>query len=71
MAFIGKLADRNGATFYYRDRKFYFGPRAERQKRRRRAAWGQGLLGFSPEVNLAAPDHRGPGARPVGGRRAR
>jgi uncharacterized protein len=53
MAFIGKLAERNGVTFYYRDRKFYFGPRQSDKSAVVELEWGQGLLGFSPEANLS------------------
>lgn len=53
MAFIGKLAERNSATFYYRDARFYFGPRQSGKNEVVELVWGQGLLGFSPEANLS------------------
>jgi phage protein D len=53
MAFIEKLAERNGATFYERDRKLYFGPRRNDASETIELNWGEGLLSFSPEANLA------------------
>jgi uncharacterized protein len=53
LAFIGKLAERNGATFYHRDGQLYFGPRQNGAADVVELTWGQGLLGFSPEANLA------------------
>ena len=53
LAFLEKLAERNGATFYHRDRKLYFGPRQNGSGSVIELEWGQGLLGFSPEANLA------------------
>lgn len=53
MEFIDKLAKRNGTTFYYRDRTFYFGPRQGATSEVVELLWGQGLLGFSPEANLS------------------
>jgi phage protein D len=53
MVFIDKLAKRNGATFYHRDDAFYFGPRRNKAAETVELMWGQGLLSFSPQVNLA------------------
>jgi hypothetical protein len=53
MAFVLKLAERNAATFYHRDGKLYFGPRQNEAGDVLELVWGQGLVGFSPEVNLA------------------
>lgn len=53
MAFLGKLAERNGATFYYRKRKLYFGPRQNDASEVVELDWGQGLVSFRPEANLA------------------
>ena len=53
MAFIQKLAERNGATFYARDGKFHFGPRNNASDAVVELPWGAGLLSFSPEANLA------------------
>jgi phage protein D len=53
MAFIAKLAERNGATFYHRDGQCYFGPRQNDSRDVVELEWGQGLLSFSPEANLA------------------
>lgn len=53
MAFIDRLAERNGVTFYERDRKLYFGPRRNDASDLIELAWGEGLLGFSAAVNLA------------------
>lgn len=53
MAFVVKLAERNGATFYHRDRSLYFGPRRNDASDVVELGWGEGLLGFSPEANLA------------------
>ncbi|MFC8130887.1 phage late control D family protein [Streptomyces sp. NPDC057302] len=52
MAFILKLAERNGVTFYERDRTLYFGPRRNDLADVVELEWGRGLLGFSPEVSL-------------------
>jgi phage protein D len=52
LAFVGRLAKRNHATFYQRGGKLYFGP--ENLGREDVALeWGQGLVSFSPEANLA------------------
>ena len=53
MAFVGKLAERNGATFYHRNRKLYFGRRQNDASDVVELDWGQGLLSFRPEANLA------------------
>lgn len=53
LAFMNKLAERNGMTFYARDRQFYFGPRNNDQSEALTLDWGKGLLGFSPAGNLA------------------
>ena len=53
MAFLEKLAERNGATFYHRDGELYFGPRQNDTLDVVELKWGQGLLSFSPEANLA------------------
>jgi len=53
MAFLGKLAKRNGAVFYVRNGDFYFGPRNNDNSEILELAWGRGLLSFSPEANLA------------------
>jgi phage protein D len=53
MAFVAKLAARNGATFYERSRKLYFGPRQNDRSETVELEWGQGLLSFSPDANLA------------------
>jgi phage protein D len=52
MAFLVKLAERNGVTFYERDRTLYFGPRRNDETDVVELHWGQGLLGFSPEASL-------------------
>ncbi len=57
MAFLGKLAKRNKATFYVRQGRaaseFFFGPRNNDRTAALELPWGKGLLTFSPEVNLA------------------
>lgn len=53
MAFLGKLAERNGATFYHRNRKLYFGRRQNDASDVVELDWGQGLVSFRPEANLA------------------
>lgn len=53
MAFVEKLAERNGATFYQRGGKLYFGPRQNDSSEVVELEWGQGLVSFSPEANLA------------------
>jgi uncharacterized protein len=53
MAFIEKLAKRNQATFYMRNGKLYFGERHNKHDAVVELFWGLGLLGFSPEANIA------------------
>lgn len=53
LVFVEKLAERNSATFYMRDRRFYFGPRQNSSSDVVNLEWGQGLVSFSPEANLA------------------
>ncbi|OJF14198.1 phage late control D family protein [Couchioplanes caeruleus] len=53
MAFLGTLAASNGATFYERRRKLYFGPRQNELSEAVELEWGQGLLSFRPEASLA------------------
>ena len=53
MAFIEKLAKRNKATFYMREGKLYFGERHNKDSAVVELFWGLGLLGFSPEANIA------------------
>jgi len=54
LAFIEKLAGRNKKVVYYiRDDKFYFGPRHNEAGAAVELVWGEGLLSFSPQVNLA------------------
>jgi len=53
LAFIEKLAERNGATFYMRDGSFHFGPRRNDTSAVVELVWGEGLVSFSPEANLA------------------
>lgn len=53
MAFVVKLAERNKVTFYQRDGKLYFGPRHNDSSDVVALGWGQSLLSFSPEANLA------------------
>lgn len=53
IAFLQKLAERNGATFYVRNRQFYFGPRNNSDQAVVELPWGAGLLSFSPSANLA------------------
>ncbi|SUS04672.1 conserved hypothetical protein [uncultured Defluviicoccus sp.] len=51
--FIGKLAERNYATFLLNRDGLYFGPRRQERSGLLELTWGQGLLSFSPQVNLA------------------
>ena len=53
LAFIERMAELSGATFYMRDGKLYFGPRHEDRSPQLELAWGQGLSNFSPTANLA------------------
>lgn len=53
LAFIEKLAGRNTAIFYVRGGEFYFGPRHSNRDAGVELVWGEGLLSFSPQVNLA------------------
>jgi uncharacterized protein len=53
MAFIEKLAERNGNTYYSRAGKLYFGPRQNTSGDVLELEWGKGLLSFNPEANLA------------------
>ena len=53
LAFIGKLAGRSEKFVYYvRDDKFYFGPRHNEGSAVVDLIWGEGLLSFSPQLNL-------------------
>lgn len=53
LSFVSKLATRNGATYYLRDRKLVFGPRRNDRAAEVELIWGQGLVSFRPEANLA------------------
>jgi len=53
MVFLTTLAERNGATFYERGGTLYFGPRHNDTTAVAELVWGEGLLSFSPEANLA------------------
>ncbi len=53
MAFVKKLAERNGFTFYLREGSFYFGPRKNTEQAIIEIAYGKGLFSFTPELNLA------------------
>lgn len=53
LVFINKLAERNGVTFYERDGKLRFGPRRNDTAAVAELTWGEGLLSFSPEANIA------------------
>jgi phage protein D len=53
LAFIEKLAGRNGSTFYLREGEFYFGPRQNTGREAVELVWGEGLMSFSPQANLA------------------
>jgi len=53
LSFVEKLAKRNGATYYMRAGKFYFGPRQNKKSKALELLWGKGLVSFSPEANLA------------------
>ena len=50
--FLDELAKRNSATFYVRDRTFYFGPRHNDLDPVAELTWGAGLLSFSPEASV-------------------
>ena len=53
LAFIEKLAGRNKKFVYYvRDGEFYFGPRHNEGSAVVDLIWGEGLLSFSPQLNL-------------------
>jgi phage protein D len=53
LVFINKLAERNRATFYERGGKLRFGPRRSDSAAVAELIWGEGLLSFSPEANIA------------------
>jgi phage protein D len=53
LAFIERMAELSGSTFYMRSGKFYFGPRHEDRSPELEIPWGQGLTHFSPTANLA------------------
>lgn len=53
LSFVSKLAKRNGATYYLRDRKLHFGPRRNDKTAEVELTWGEGLVSFRPEANLA------------------
>lgn len=54
IAFLNKLAERNGVTFYVRDDTFYFGPRNNIATADIKLPLGQGLLKFNPDANIAS-----------------
>ena len=68
MAFLGKLAERNGATFYHRNRKLYFGPRQNEASDVVELEWGQGLSRSAPRPTSPA---RSPRCGCTAGRRRR
>lgn len=53
MSLLERLADRNAATFYERDGRLRFGQRRWKAAPVAELIWGEGLLSFSPEANLA------------------
>jgi phage protein D len=53
LAFIERMAELSGSTFYMRGGKFYFGPRHEDRSPELEIPWGQGLTRFAPTANLA------------------
>ena len=53
LAFIARMAKRNGVTFYMRNGTMYFGPRQNSSSDVVELAWGQGLVTFRPEASLA------------------
>jgi len=55
LSFLGKLADRNRATFYIdEDGLLYFGPRRRDRTADFTLPWGGGLTAFSPEASLGS-----------------
>lgn len=54
LEFIKKLADRNHFTFYVTDRILRFGSPRDKGDGVVTLLWGEGLLSFRPEANLAA-----------------
>lgn len=52
-AFLEKMAERNGATFYVRAGKVYFGPRQNDLTGAVEATWGEDLSSFAPTANIA------------------
>jgi hypothetical protein len=53
LAFIERMAELSGSTFYMRDGSLYFGPRRDGQSAGLELDWGGGLSRFSPTANLA------------------
>jgi phage protein D len=53
LAFIERMAELSGSTFYMRDGQLYFGPRHEDRSPELELPWGQGLASFSSTANLA------------------
>jgi hypothetical protein len=53
LAFIERMAELSGSTFYVRDGLLYFGPRHEDRSPQLELPWGQGLANFSATANLA------------------
>jgi phage protein D len=53
LAFIERMAELSGSTFYMSGGKFYFGPRRDDRSPAHEIPWGQGLISFSPTANLA------------------
>ena len=54
LEFLKKLADRNHFELYVDEQStLHFGRRTTRRRRSSRCVWGEGLLSFKPEANLA------------------
>lgn len=53
LEFLNKLAKKNYFTFYVREDKLRFGKPKEQGDGDLRLRWGEGLLSFKPEANLA------------------
>jgi phage protein D len=52
--FLKKLADRNFYQLYIRNKTLYFGPPQSRRDGLVELKWGEGLLSFKPQANLAS-----------------
>jgi len=51
--FVRRLAERNGYEFYVFNKNFYFRPPSDKKDDLLTLTWGESLISFNPEINLA------------------